>query len=136
MKQAKSIGGKLAGKANAAPKTVDEYFARVPEPAHRMLNKIRALIRSAVPVEATEALSYGMPTFKYKGSLVCYGAFANHCSFFPMNSSLIGAHKDELRSFQTSKGTIRLPLDKPLPSTVLKKMVKARVKQNQFRKEH
>ena len=70
-------------KSSTAPKTVDEYLARVPEPAHGTLMKIRASIRSAVPAEVTEALSYGIPAFKYKGTLVWYAAFAKHCSLFP-----------------------------------------------------
>lgn len=116
------------------PRDVDEYLAGVPEPARGTLNKIRATIRSAVPAEATEAISYGMPTFKYKGSLVAFAAFAKHCSLFPMSSSLIGVFQKELKDFQTSKGTIRFPVDKPLPSALVKKLVKARIAQNEARK--
>lgn len=109
------------------PKDVDEYLARVPEPARSTLQKVRATIRSVVPPEATETISYGMPTFKYKGSLVAFGAFSDHCSLFPMNASLIKSFKDELQRFETSKGTIRFALDKPLPAALLKKLVKARI---------
>jgi uncharacterized protein YdhG (YjbR/CyaY superfamily) len=116
------------------PKDIDEYLAGVPEPARTALNRIRASIRSAAPPEAIEAISYGMPAFKYKGSLVGFAAFSNHCSFFPMNSSLIQAFKDELRNFETSKGTIRFPVDKPLPAALVKKMVKARVTENDLKK--
>src|ERR1700726_2181148 len=98
-------------KPSSAPKTVDEYLAAVPETARGALNKIRATIRSVVPPEATEAISYGIPAFKYMGGLVGYAAFAKHCSFFPMNSSLIEAFKDDLKGFQTSKGTIRFSVD-------------------------
>jgi len=74
---------------SAVPKDVDEYIAGVPEPARTTLNKIRAIIRSVVPPEATEAISYGMPAFKYKGPLFAYAALKNHCSLFPMNAALI-----------------------------------------------
>ena len=72
-----------AAKRNVAPQTVDEYLAAVPEPARSTLNKIRATIRSTVPPEATEGISYRIPTFKYKGALVWFAAFSNHCSLFP-----------------------------------------------------
>jgi len=115
----------------AAPANVDEYLAGVPEPARGTLIGIRATIRSIVPPEATEAISYRMPTFRYKGALVGYAAFSNHCSFFPMNSSLIAAFKNELKNFPTSKGTIQFPVDKPLPAALLKKLVKARIAENE-----
>lgn len=116
----------LTAKHNAAPKNVDEYLAAVPEPARSTLKKVRAVIRSAVPPEATEAISYGMPVFKYKGSLVWFAAFSDHCSLFP-TTSVMRTFKNELKAYQTSKGTIRFPVDKPLPAALLKKMVKARV---------
>src|SRR5271169_960817 len=76
---------KKAKPSDRPPKDIDEYLAGVPEPARTTLNKVRAVIRAAVPPEATEAISYRMPTFKYKGSLVAFAAFKNHCSFFPMS---------------------------------------------------
>jgi uncharacterized protein YdhG (YjbR/CyaY superfamily) len=111
--------------------TVDEYLELVPEPAHSTLQKIRTMIRAAAPKDATEAISYGMPAFKYKGSLVAYAAFANHCSFFPMNASLIEQFQSELAKYETSKGTIRFSVDKPLPAALVKKLVKARVAENE-----
>jgi len=122
-----------AAKPNAAPKDIDEYLAGVPEPARGTLNKIRAVIRSVVPPEATEAISYRIPTFKYKGALVAFAAFSNHCSFFPMSSSLITVYKDDLDGYQTAKGTIRFPVDKPLPAALVKKLVKARIAQNELK---
>ena len=121
-------------KTNSAPKNIDEYLERVPEPARSTLNKVRATIRSAAPKDATEAISWGMPAFKYKGPLVGFAAFTNHCSLFPMNSTLIVTFKNELEGFETSKGTIHFPLDKPLPATLLKKLVKARVAENDNKK--
>jgi len=114
-------------KGNAVPKDVDEYLAGVPEPARSTLQRVRAVIRSAVPREATEAISYGMPTFRYKGALLAFGAFSKHCSLFPMSLAVMAAFKDELKGFDTFKGTIHFPLDKPLPAALLKKLVKARV---------
>jgi uncharacterized protein YdhG (YjbR/CyaY superfamily) len=121
-------------KGYVAPKNVDEYLSRVPEPARSTLKKIRATIRLAIPREATEGISYGIPMIKYKGALVGYGAFSDHCSFFPMNSSVIVEFKDELKGFQTSKGTIRFPVDKPLAATLVKMIVRVRVVQNEKKK--
>jgi uncharacterized protein YdhG (YjbR/CyaY superfamily) len=120
---------------SGVPKDIDEYLAGVPEPAHTTLNKLRSMIRAASPAEATEAISYGMPAFKYKGSLVAFAAFSNHCSLFPMNSSLIKTFKKELEGFETAKGTIRFPVHKPLPAALLKKLVKARVVENEQREK-
>jgi uncharacterized protein YdhG (YjbR/CyaY superfamily) len=134
MKKATSGNRGSAMKSNVPPKTVDEYLAGVAEPARSTLNRVRATIRSAVPPEATEAISYGMPTFKYKGGLVAFAAFANHCSLFPMSGSVIEALKNELKDYFTSKGTIRFPVDKPLPAALVKKLVKARIAQNERKK--
>lgn len=116
------------------PRDIDEYLAGVPEPARTTLSKVRAAIRSAVPKEATEAITYRLPTFKYKGSLLAFGAFKNHCSLFPMSMAVIAAFKKELQGFPASKGTIHFPLDEPLPAALIKKIVKARIAQNEERK--
>jgi uncharacterized protein YdhG (YjbR/CyaY superfamily) len=121
--------------ATSIPKNIDEYLADVPEPARGTLQRIRTSIRSAVPPEATEAISYRIPTFKYKGSLVAFAAFSRHCSFFPMSYAVIGAFKNELKPFEVSKGTIRFPIDKPLPAALVKKMVKARIAENERRQK-
>jgi len=120
--------------SSKVPKDIDEYLASVPEPARTTLSKVRAAIRAAVPREATEAITYRMPTFKYKGALLAFGAFKNHCSLFPMSLAVVAAFKKELKNFPTSKGTIHFPLDKPLPAALLKKIVKARIAQNEERK--
>jgi uncharacterized protein YdhG (YjbR/CyaY superfamily) len=114
-----------------APKNVEEYMARVPEPARSTLNKMRAVIRSVVPPETTEVISYGIPTFKSKRAIVAIAAFADHCSFFPMGSSVLDAFDKEVRMFRVSKGTLHFPADKPLPAALVKKIVRARVKQNE-----
>ena len=113
------------------PRDIDKYLAGVPEPARSTLRKVRAVIRSVVPAETTETISYGIPTLKYGKPLVGFAAFSDHCSFFPMNSSLVEVFKDELEKFDTSKGTIRFALDKPLPAALLKKLVKARIAENE-----
>src|SRR5215472_3238233 len=133
MKKGKSGKRMPAAKRNPAPKTVAEYFARTPKPARATLNQMRGAIRSAVPREATETISYGIPAFKHKRVLVWFAAFANHCSLFP-TASVIEAFKDELKGFSTSKGTIHFPTDKPLPTALIKRLVKARVAQNESKK--
>jgi uncharacterized protein YdhG (YjbR/CyaY superfamily) len=133
MKKVKSGSRNSAEKGNGAPKNVDEYLAGVPEPARGTLNKIRAAIRSAAPPEATETISYGMPAFKHKAVLVWFAAFSNHCSLFP-TASVIEAFKNELKGFSTSKGTIHFPTNKPLPTALVKKLVKARVAQSESKK--
>jgi uncharacterized protein YdhG (YjbR/CyaY superfamily) len=124
---------KKKGKATKVPRTVDEYLERVPEPARTTLKKIRTVIRSVAPPEATEGISYGMPTFKYKGMLASFAAFSDHCSLFPGAGPTI-EFKDELKNFQTSKGTIRFAPNKPLPATLLKRLMKARIAENERKK--
>ena len=135
MKQANSGDRGSAAKGNVAPKDVDEYLAGVSEPARSTLNRVRAAIRSAVPPEATEAISYRMPTFKYKGPLLGFAAFSNHCGLYPMSPSVMEAFKNELKGFHTSKGTIRFPVDKPLSAALVKKLVKARIAENEHKKQ-
>jgi uncharacterized protein YdhG (YjbR/CyaY superfamily) len=110
--------------------TLEDYFASIPEPATGALNKMRAAIRSVVPKEATEVISYKIPAFKHNGILLWYAAFSNHLSLFP-TASVIDAFADELKGFSTSKGTVHFPLDKPLPFALIKKMVKLRVADSQ-----
>jgi uncharacterized protein YdhG (YjbR/CyaY superfamily) len=133
MKKVKSGNRGSAAKRSGAPKSVDEYLAGVPEPARSTLKKIRAAIRSAVPQEATEIISYRIPAFKHKGVLVWFAAFSNHCSLFP-TAAIVEAFKNELKGFYTSKGTVQFPTDKPLPTALVQKMVKARVAQNESKK--
>lgn len=119
--------GPSATKPRAPAKNVDEYLAGVPEPARSTLSRIRAVIQSAVPPETTEAISYGIPTFRYKGALLAFAAFSNHCSLFPMSLAIMGAFKKDLERFDASKGTIRFSADKPPSAALLRKLVKARI---------
>ena len=118
----------------SAPKTIDEYLANVPEPARSTLSRIRAVIQAAAPADAVETISYGIPTFEYKGPLIGFAAFSKHCSLFPMSPAVIESFKKELRDFETSKGTIRFPTDEPPPDALVKKLVKARVAENERKK--
>ena len=111
-------------------KTVDEYLARIPEPARSTLKHVRAVIGSVVPKETTEVISYGIPMFKYNGMLVGYAAFKHHCSLFPTGSGVLDRFEKQLIGYRTSKGTIQFAPDKPLPDALLKRIVKARVKEN------
>ena len=114
--------------------TVDEYIDRAPEPGRAALMKMRATIRSVLPREATEVISYKMPAFKHGKVLVWYAAFKDHCSLFP-TAEVIGAFKDELAGYGTSKGTVRFPIGKPLPIALIKRLVKARLERSQNKKQ-
>jgi uncharacterized protein YdhG (YjbR/CyaY superfamily) len=124
---------KAASRTTRSPQTVDQYFAAVPDPARGALQQIRAAIHSVVPPDATEIISYKIPAFRHKKVLVWYAAFANHCSLFP-TASVIEQFKDELKDFSTSKGTIHFPMDKPIPVELIKRLVRARVEQNENKK--
>lgn len=132
MKNVKSRN-RRSSNSKSAPQNVDEYLARVPEPARTTLTELRAAIRSAVPPEATETISYRIPAFKHKRVLVWFAAFSNHCSLFP-TAAMVQAFKSELKGFSTSKGTIQFPTDKPLPTALIRKIVKARIAQTESKK--
>ncbi|HTL52814.1 MAG TPA: DUF1801 domain-containing protein [Planctomycetota bacterium] len=125
MKKSMSKGAKPAPK----PKSVEEYLAQVPAPGRRTLQAVRARIRAALPVEATERLSWGMPSFALDGCLVCYAAFKDHCSLFPMSRAVVKRLLPKLKKYAASTGTIRFPLDKPLPAGLVKAIVKTRLAQ-------
>ncbi len=116
----------------SAPVTdVDQYLAGVPKEMRATLEKLRKTIKAAAP-KATEVISYQMPMYKQDGMLVGFAAFKEHCSLFP-GSAVINAHKDELKGYQTSKGTIRFTVEKPLPAALVKKLVKTRLQENEAR---
>ncbi|MBA2273490.1 MAG: DUF1801 domain-containing protein [Actinobacteria bacterium] len=116
-----------------APSTVEDYLSGVPEEARAALENLRKTIKAAAP-DTTETISYQMPTFKYRGRpLVGFAAFKNHCSFFPYSGRLIEAHKKELASYETSKGTIRFSADNALPTPLVEKFVKARIQEIEAR---
>ena len=121
--------------AGKAPKTVEEYLAAVPEPQRTTLKKVRAVIHSVLPAGAVEVISYGIPCVKYHGMLVGYAAFTEHCSLFGMSGTLLGPMKEDLKKYSTSKGTIRFAVDKPLPATLIKKLVRAAIAEREARTE-
>ncbi|HMS65621.1 MAG TPA: DUF1801 domain-containing protein [Ignavibacteria bacterium] len=108
-------------------KDIDTYLLLQPEPIRAVLEKLRKTIRSAAP-EAEELISYHIPAYRYHGMLVYFAAFKNHCSFFP--GGIVESMKDELKDYKTSKGTIQFTIDNPLPDSLVRKIVKARMKQN------
>lgn len=111
--------------------TIDDYIASCPEDVRPKLEKLRAVIKKAAP-GAEEAISYRMPAFKWNGPLVYFAAFKTHIGFFP-TSSPIPVFRKELSSYQTSKGAIRFPLDRPIPFALVKKIVRYKVKENSGR---
>ena len=115
-------------KGQAAPGTIDDYIAGFPPDVRRRLQDIRSTIRKAAPA-AEEAISYQMPTFRLHGNLVHFAAFKNHIGFYPAPRA-IEEFKKELAVYEGSKGTVRFPLDKPLPLGLIGRMVKFRVKKN------
>jgi len=114
----------------AAPTSVDDYLAALPEAPRATLENLREQIKTAAP-EATETISYEMPTFKLDGRfLVSYAAFKNHCSLFPSSEKVIEACGDELTPYLSGKGTIRFTTDKPLSPALVKKIMKARIEEH------
>ena len=119
--------------AEKKPKTIDQYLANV-RPEHReTLQKLRQTIQIAAP-KAEEYISYGIAAFRLNGrSLVFFGAWRSHCAFYPGSAATLKNFRNELKNFQTSKGTIRFSPDKPLPVALVKKLVKTRIAENNDR---
>ena len=111
-----------------APKNIDDYIASYPKDVQAILKKIRATIRKAAP-DAEEAMSYQMPTFKLKGNLVHFAAFKNHIGFYPTPAGTEKFQR-ELSVYKGAKGSVRFPLDQPIPFDLISKIVKFRVKEN------
>ena len=114
--------------------TVDDYLATLSDDKRAALEKLRNSIRAAAP-EAEECISYALPAFRMNGMLVAFGASANHCAFYPMSASTVEAYKDELRDYDISKGTIRFQPDNALPAALVRKLVKARIAENNRKKK-
>lgn len=110
------------------PTTIDEYIADFPRDVQPLLEKVRAAIRKAAP-NAVEKISYQMPTFVQEGNLIHFAGYNHHIGLYP-GSRPIEQFKDELSKYETSKGTVRLPLDKPIPVGLIGKITKFCVKRN------
>ena len=117
------------GAKRAPASDVDEYLAGVPKEVRATLEKLRKTIKAAAPM-ASESISYQMPMYKHHGMVIGFAAFKDHCSIFP-GAAVMDAHKEELKRYDTSKGTIRFPANKPLPAGLVRKLVKARIAENE-----
>ena len=116
----------MKSKSKAHPKTIDEYLAALSNDKRAALERLRRIIRAIAP-RAEECISYGLPTFRLDGrGIACFGAAANHCAIY----GAVGAFKDELEAYDTSKGTIRFQPTNPLPTALVRKLVKARIAKN------
>jgi len=124
----------MGPKTKAKSKTIDEYLAALSNDQRAALEKLRKTVRAAAPA-AEECISYELPAFHLDGKLlVAFGAWANHCAFYP--GTVVEALKDELRNYDTSKGTIRFLSDNPLPATLVRKLVKAQIAKNAAQQRH
>jgi uncharacterized protein YdhG (YjbR/CyaY superfamily) len=110
--------------------TVDEYLASMPADMRQALEALRRTIQAAAP-EAEEVISYQVPTFKLGRPVVAFGAAKNHCSLYVMSAAVMDARRDELKGYDTTKGTIHFSAGKPLPTALVKKLVKARIRENE-----
>jgi uncharacterized protein YdhG (YjbR/CyaY superfamily) len=109
--------------------TVDEYLQQVPEPQRSTLTALRTTLREVLP-DAQEVISYNLPAFKVEGKAIAgYGAFKNHCSYFPHSGSVIPTLADELEGYEWNKGTLRFAIDEPLPKALVIKLVSRRFEQ-------
>jgi uncharacterized protein YdhG (YjbR/CyaY superfamily) len=116
-------------KKSATPKNVDAYIASCPKSTLPMLRQMRSIIKSAAP-KASEKLSYGMPYYAYKGRLAYFRLATHHLGLY-IPPPILAEHKNELKGYSWENATLRLPLDKPLPAQLIKKLVKARVQCNE-----
>ncbi len=127
-REQKPVGRKPKMNSKKGYKTIDEYIATFPQNIQVVLQELRQVIRDSAP-ESEEVISYQMPAFKQNGILVWFAAFRNHIGFYPKTSA-IEFFKKELSSYEVSKGTIRFPLDKPIPLDLVRKIVKYRIREN------
>jgi uncharacterized protein YdhG (YjbR/CyaY superfamily) len=116
----------MRGKSKTKPTTIDQYLAPLDREKRAALERLRKAIQAAAP-KAEECISYQIPAFRLHGRLlVAFGAAVKHCAFYP-GAFPVASHKDELKAYDTSKGTVRFPPDRPLPATLVRKLVKARI---------
>ena len=119
--------------SKGAPTTIDEYIAGFPPDVQERLRQMRAVIHAAAP-EATEAISYQMPTFRLNGNLVHFAAFKNHIGFYPAPQG-IEAFQEELSKYKGAKGSVQFPLSEPIPFDLVTRIVQYRAWQNRAKKK-
>jgi uncharacterized protein YdhG (YjbR/CyaY superfamily) len=132
MKKATSGDCGSAAEGNVISKNVDKYRGGVPEAARSALNTVCAAIQSVGP---PEAISYRIPTFRYRGELLGFAVFPNHCNLFPLRLIMMKASKNGPQDFHTSEETIHFPVDKPLPAARVKELVKAQIAENEHKEQ-
>jgi uncharacterized protein YdhG (YjbR/CyaY superfamily) len=118
--------------SKSAPQGIDEYIAVFPKEVRRILEHVRSTIKAATP-DAKETINYGIPTFKLNGNLVHFAAFRKHIGFYPTPSG-IEAFRSELSEYKVSKGTVKFPLDKPMPYKLISRIVAFRVDESRLKK--
>jgi uncharacterized protein YdhG (YjbR/CyaY superfamily) len=111
----------------ASSDAVDAYIAAIPEPNQTALVQLREIIRSAVPEEAVEVISYGIPAFAFSKPFFGYAAFKSHLSVLPFSGSLFNSFTEELKPYNRTKSSLHLPFDKPLPAALIRKLVRSRI---------
>ena len=117
----------LSANRMASGDAVEAYIAAVPEPIQTTLRQLRDIIRSAVPTEAVEVISYGIPAFALPRPFFGYAAFKNHLGVLPFSGSLFNSFSEELRPYARTKSSLHLPFNEPLPATLIRKLVRARL---------
>ena len=123
----------MAGDEQSGIDAVDVYLAALPEDQRACLERLRSVIRKEVPSDATEKISYGVPSFQYLGGVVWYAGFKKHCSMYPINSEILTEWAADLEGFSTDKGTIRFTPARPLPEAFVRAFVSYRVADNRAR---
>jgi uncharacterized protein YdhG (YjbR/CyaY superfamily) len=117
----------------AKPKTIDQYLATLSGGKRAALERLRKIIRAAAP-KAEKCMSYQLPAFRQNGMLVAFGATTSHCAFYLMSSTTVEAHKEMIKGYDTSTGTIRFQANKPLPVALVRRLVIARIAENAGRR--
>jgi uncharacterized protein YdhG (YjbR/CyaY superfamily) len=108
---------------------IDAYLAKVPEPHRSTLRTVRSTIRAILP-DAQECIAYGVPAYKVDGVGVAgFSAYKNHCSYFPMSGSVFSAMPDDVAKYTITKGALHFAVDKPLPATLIRKLIRTRLGQ-------
>lgn len=120
--------GIVLSESEKSPSTVEEYIQEFPKEVQEIMQKIRSIVKEEAP-EAQEKISYGMPTFSYKGILVHFAAYKNHIGFYPTPSG-ISKFEEELKSYKYAKGSVQFPISKPIPYDLIRQIVKTRVEDN------